>query len=323
MIDIQDHYKSSTMAFVERDRLLRAITNTRFKECGWRKGYVDYVTHIFHLLHKYNTLCDGSHVTPIDEDMQMRHIKNAVQDVPKLNQIKLDSQKEVIYGRSPITPEKYRTLLISQATVLDESCHGKSKSSCNISAHFFDVDDVEYDSDGVDLDNIAEDSVYELNVTRRPRRPSMGKANWDQLLKDQQALWDQLDDAAKAIILGQKSLVDPKKTPVTGGILKNTARSVNVSSSEEQDDAPALECTTSNDSSDQEGSPLCAKIHKQAEAKKKKAVQFNKTSPAGIRKVLASQKKTSSSLANSAVFHVNVAKTTYMVTNTSPTWFTG
>ena len=138
--------------------------------------------------------------------------KCRIEGVSHLDNIK--TQFRLIHESSGQGPEfnQYNSLLLAAATDLDNrNSHGR-----RVNNHEISHTEQESDDDGTeDTDpNLSIDALSvneaklildELSVNQAKRfRPTMPKARWTQLSKEQQNSWDEFPDDAKCVILGIK-----------------------------------------------------------------------------------------------------------------------
>ena len=138
-------------------------------------------------------------------------LQNAFSQVPYLRDVATREKEMAIRGYSMFDYEEYKTLLESASTVYDETKLSRARTSIN----FVDTH-TEPPEDDQDTDEMNPE--FSVNVTKgKIPGSSMNKETWNSIEKDDQAIWDQLQDSTKKKIL-QYACDRAQKKPTTGRI---------------------------------------------------------------------------------------------------------
>jgi hypothetical protein len=144
-------------------------------------------------------------------------LENAVAPIEELRQVKNNADMEKTKTGVVLSYENYASLLLSAATSYDNQHKTNRRSKRQVYLHDlyddFDMDqneDEEYNND-YDIDipvATLQANVHDSKTKKKmsskpfPQRPRMSRDKWFSLSETQKLIWDQLDDKAKAIILG-------------------------------------------------------------------------------------------------------------------------
>lgn len=216
-----DYFRRSASANLLKNSLRSFLMSARLDVVGWNDSYVAWVNYIMKKIQEYQEMCVN---TPdeLTDEFQMTLIINSVSNVPELHSLKTQlDMTQMIHGHTP-TYEHYTQLLLAQATALDEARLTQEGYRSPAYRRFANTHDV---SDTHDVEEIDDDLVrLEINEAGRrpasnPNRPRVPIDRWNQLSQQDRATWDQLDDRAKAILLGLSSS-NPSRTANFGEQLR-------------------------------------------------------------------------------------------------------
>ena len=206
-----DHHLKSTKAMIDSSSILSYITSVRLGNGMWKGTTEAFVVHWENQVRLYERQVP---MTDHFSDGQKRTmLENAVAPIDELRQIKNNADLEKTKTGRTLTFNEYTSLLLSAAVAYDESFKAKPSKRL-VYAHDFGND--------VDSTNIAEYDIdipvheIQANVHNRmsrfkkpggphkeqPQRVRMPFDRWAKLSANDRAVWDQLDETAKATILG-------------------------------------------------------------------------------------------------------------------------
>ena len=209
------HYSSSTTAQLTASDTLKYITNTKLGSGEWKGN-----TESFILYWKNQVRLYDSQVVPakrLHEDLKQTILKNAVNDVAELRQVKANAQQLAIHNGQQLTYQQYYDLLISAAQAFDKKNPQGPSVRRQIYSH-----DVQYD-DSYDYDNSYDDHGHEqydidcpistisANVSQRNpnfRNGTNGKPSvrlpieaWSQLSRKERDAWLSITPSNRETIL--------------------------------------------------------------------------------------------------------------------------
>ena len=227
-IKLSKYATESTQASLEMGSLLTYLTSTKLHTSNWRGTTHAFILNWCDKLRQYEKLVPlADHFTnPVKRTM----LQNAVGGIEALNRVKTQNNHDVAHGLRALTYEKYKTLLLSAASIYDEK-NGLKRARQKHSVFAHEFDDVDYDFNTQDSYDIDTD-LYDIeihNTDRKPSqsnfRPSMKRDQWNSLSPDEQALWDKFSPKAKSIILGhrQSSTTVTNTFPNTNQYRKHTS----------------------------------------------------------------------------------------------------
>ena len=225
---LQDHARVSTQASIDTADLLSYITSVKLHDSKWRGTAHSFILHWCDRVRAYEDMISTS--DHFSDHVKMTMLQNTVTGVSELHQVKVQSSHDVAHGGQPLTFEKYKTLLLSAASVYD-SQKGLARPKTVHRVQFTEQDDaapsdsllsmqthvtMPPDDDVHDID--TDFNTLGIHVTKRLNcqpsfQPSMSKEKWEALSPDEQKAWDTLSDKAKATILGYGMPQRPPPTP--------------------------------------------------------------------------------------------------------------
>ena len=220
-----DHHLKSTKAMIDSSSILSYITSVRLGNGMWKGTTEGFITHWENQVRLYERQVP---TTDHFSDGQKRTmLENAVAPVDELRQIKNNADLEKTKTGRTLTFNEYTSLLLSASVAYDESFKPKiSKRLVNVHEAGDTYDDVDtYDQDWYDIDvSVREIQANAHNRMSRPKTPRkeqpqrtrMPFDRWSKLSANDRTLWDQLDETAKAVILGT-TVATPSST---GGTVK-------------------------------------------------------------------------------------------------------
>jgi hypothetical protein len=211
---LKDYHLKSTKAKIESSTLLTYITRARIGDGVWQGTTEGFIINWQNQVR----LCE-QHVLPGDifsDNQNLVMLQNAVHKNDELCQVK--NTADLLYAKSNdnLTYEEYASLLLSSATAYDAQY--KPTKVKRQDFNHTTSDDYEYDNDDTEFNIYSPTSYLQANSTnfqskgRQPfhgNRVRMSSEKWFALDAEDKALWDQLDDKAKSIILGYPSISYP------------------------------------------------------------------------------------------------------------------
>jgi len=217
-----DHHLRSTKAQIDSSTILSYITSVRLGNGEWKGSTEGFITHWENQVRLYERQVPS---TDHFSDGQKRvMMENAVAPIQELRQVKNTADLEKTRTGRSLTFAEYSSLLLSAASSYDEQYKSK-RDKRQVFSHItndenYSDDDVEsYDIDApVDLiqANAHDQRSRRPPFKPGPRRIHMARDRWMSLSDKDRLIWDQLDDNAKATILGlsgQKPQVPPSRAP--------------------------------------------------------------------------------------------------------------
>ena len=211
---LKAYHLQSTKAKMESSVILSYITSSRLGEGTWNGTTEAFIINWQNQVRLYE-----KHVPPSDHfsDGQKRiMLQNAVNGIMELRQVKNTADQMGTTSGSTLTYDEYTTLLLSAATAYDDQFTAK-KAKRHVMMHDIQSDDIGID-DGTcypdedasfDIDcPVSSIQAYATNFRSNNGSKSMSTKvrmpsnKWFSLSDTNKAIWDRLDDNAKAIILG-------------------------------------------------------------------------------------------------------------------------
>ena len=208
-----DHHLKSTKAMIDSSTIQSYITSVRLGNGMWKGTTEGFIIHWENQVRLYERQVP---VTDHFSDGQKRTmLENAVAPIDELRQIKGNADLEKVKTERTLTFGEYSSLLLSASAAYDDAFKPKLAKRLAYAHEIGDAQDV-FDTDdpeeyGIDV-SVHELQAYVHNRTSRPRTNQKGKEQaqrtrmpfdrWSKLSTNERALWDQLDETAKATILG-------------------------------------------------------------------------------------------------------------------------
>ena len=215
---LSEHHLRSTKAMIDSSSILSYITSIRLGTGEWHG-----TTEAF-ILHWQNQVRLYEHQVPITDhfsDGQKRiMLENAVAPIDELRQVKNNADLEKTRTGTTLTYSQYTSLLLSAATAYDDQYKPKL-SKCKVLVHHLldDDDEAHSDTDPFDID-VPVSTIQAYAHDRWPKPPPrssqprvrMPRDRWLSLSDKDRSTWDQLDEKAKAIILGSSGDTSSSRT---------------------------------------------------------------------------------------------------------------
>ena len=208
-----DHHLKSTKAMIDSASILSYITSSKIGQSDWQGTAESYIINWQNQVRLYERqVPESDHFS----DLQKRiMLQNAVNDIEELRQVKNTAELLKVNSGKDITYEEYASLLHSAAVAYDSQFKTKKKHRQVFQHDLLEVDDPYGEGfEPFDIDTPI-DTIQAFSTTsssapnNKPKintytkqRVMMPQEKWYRLNQKQKALWDQLDDTAKSIILG-------------------------------------------------------------------------------------------------------------------------
>ena len=205
--ELQEYHMSSTKAKIESSTLLSYITSAKLGDGSWKGSTEGFILHWQDQVRKYENQVDkAEHFS----DAQKRTmLQNAVHPEEELRQVKNNMDLEHTKTGKILTYQQYVNLLLSAAAAHDLKFATKQRQHVN--QHELQLDsifghhDVHYNIDAYPGDLLEVYNHDRQSLSANEHRIIMPKDRWMQLPASARSVWDQLDDKAKAVILGLSS----------------------------------------------------------------------------------------------------------------------
>ena len=144
-------------------------------------------------------------------------LRNAINHIKIYNDIKVSEEIDVAKGNASMNFQEYLQVVQRVASGIDER-NSKRRRSFSRKANIHSMDEYiqgNYEDDEYNL-NVYNTDIYDLNQpfeslqisaaeqvnrSRKYRRPSLKKATWQSLTKEDQATWDNISDQGKRAII--------------------------------------------------------------------------------------------------------------------------
>ena len=233
--DLTEAHLRSTKAKISSSDILSYITTAHLGTGLWKGTTEQFIIHWQEQVRLYERqVPETDHFS---NGQKKTMLENAVSSVNDLRQVKTNADLEQTKTGHDITYDQYTSLLLSAATSYDkESGSQQRRQRRAVYAH--DIIDDGYDFEdktgkGYDIDSplyvIQANATAQRPVLRRgtdqSRRVRMSFDRWRELDQDSRHIWDQLDNKAKASILGLQH--QPSSSGGNTG-LQNPTRRVNL-----------------------------------------------------------------------------------------------
>ena len=200
---LQAHHLKSTRAMIESSTILSYITSVRLGDGTWTSTTEGFITHWQNQIRLYE-----KHVPTTDhfsEGQKRTMLQNAVHSINELRQVKNNADLLSTQGGVPLTYDEYTNLLMAAASAYDAQ-YQPQKARRQVFNHFSnDINDHEDDYGNLGIDSpVTSLQAFATHPINRRGGNSirMPRDKWFNLDDDSKAIWDQLDDKAKAVILG-------------------------------------------------------------------------------------------------------------------------
>ena len=213
------HHTRSTKAVIDSSNILAYVTSAKLGEGEWKGSTTSFIINWMDKVRQWEKQCPAE--DRFSEGHKRVMLQNAVERIPELRAIKIQSELQVHQTGSLLSYDKYCTLLMSAAQSYDESYKSKMRSKRTV--YFHDLgyaDDLDggamTQDDGFDIDSPVDMIQAYAHDTKRSfeNRVRMPRERWMKLTHEQREIWDKLDDKAKAAILGLTSSGgSPPRTP--------------------------------------------------------------------------------------------------------------
>jgi hypothetical protein len=212
---LKEYHLTSTKAMIESSSILAYITSSKLGEGSWNGTSEAFITNWQNQVRLYE-----KHVPPSDhfsEGQKRIMLQNAVHGIDELRQVKNTADLMSTNSGLPLGYESYCSLLLAAAVSHDEQYKPK-KTKRQVFYHDMNHDDNENisDPDPFDIDYpVSSIQAFATNFrNRHPPKPTapkvrMSAEKWHNLDENSKAIWDRLDDKAKATILGYNNDQQP------------------------------------------------------------------------------------------------------------------
>jgi hypothetical protein len=200
---------------IESSTILSYITSVRLGTGEWQGTTESFILHWQNQVRLYERQVPLS--DHFSDGQKRTMLENAVAPIEELRQVKNNADMEKTKTGVVLSYENYASLLLSAATSYDNQHKTSRHSKRQVYLHDFydDLDmnqdeDEEYNND-YDIDipvatlqaNVHDSKTKKkMSLKSFPQCPRMSHDKWFSLSEAQRLIWDQLDDKAKAIILG-------------------------------------------------------------------------------------------------------------------------
>jgi hypothetical protein len=206
--ELQTHHLTSTKASLSSIKILGYITSAKIGDGSWHGTAENFILNWQEQIPLYERL------TPItghfSDEQKLTMLQTAVHPLPELRQVKATAALLKVHTKQDLDYEIYTSLLLATASDYG-SKHGVSKGKRQVYAHELEHDDADlydasYEMDPFDIDRPV-DTIQAFASKFTPRqgmkdKVRMPKDKWFGINQTTKALWDQIDDKNKSIILG-------------------------------------------------------------------------------------------------------------------------
>jgi Reverse transcriptase (RNA-dependent DNA polymerase) len=215
---LREHHLQSTKASIESSTILSYITSARLGNGEWQGTTEAFILHWQNQVRMYERLIPSS--AHFSGDQKRIMLENSVAPVEELRQVKINADYDKAKTGDALGYDKYVSLLLSAAISYD-SQHLPKRTTGRRQVYNHELLDNDPDSEFPEHHSQLDDYDIDLPVQtlqsyahdRRPNQtpkkpgklgqsPRMSWEKWKALSDKDQKVWDQLDDKAKAIILG-------------------------------------------------------------------------------------------------------------------------
>jgi hypothetical protein len=203
-----EHHLRSTKAMIDSSTILSYVTSIRLGTGQWRGSTESFIINWQNQVRLYERQVPAS--DHFSDGQKRTMLENAVAPIDELRQVKNNADLEKTRTGKPLTYSQYTSLLLSAASAYDEQYKPKL-SNRQVLLHEFhdDYDAAQSDDDPFDIDAPVS-TIQAFAHNRRlkppfkpnPTRVRMPRERWLSLSDKDRLAWDQLDDKAKATILG-------------------------------------------------------------------------------------------------------------------------
>ena len=208
---LQDHHTKSTKAMIDSSTILSYITSARLGNGDWKGTTEAFIIHWQNQVRLYEKQVPTTDHFSSGQKRTM--LQNAVHPITELRAVKNNADLEKTRTGTELSYDQYTSLLLSAASAYDTQFQVNKRSSKRL-VYTHDVTDYDQDfDDGEDLYDI-DMSVATLQAHMHDRSSNrsghgssaqpvrMPRERWMKLTQQQKQKWDELDDSAKAVILG-------------------------------------------------------------------------------------------------------------------------
>ena len=221
---LHDHHLKSTKAMIESGSIISYITSVRLGNGEWKGTTETFIINWMNQVRLYERL-----VPVLDHfsDGQKRvMLETAVHNISELRQVKNNADLEKTKTGQTLSFDQYSSLLLSAAAAYDTQFATKRTKHQVFAHEIFDQDDPDVLSDPFDIETPVSTLQAYAAISNQPRsskfaqKPRMSKERWYSLSEKDRLLWDQFDDTAKSIILGndvRKSHFDARPQSQSSG----------------------------------------------------------------------------------------------------------
>ena len=211
--DYLQHMSTSTKADIEVENLLSELTNERLDPR--QESHIKFIINWMNKLRRYEDMTPL--IAHFPEAMKKSMLRNAINHIKIYNDIKVSEEIDVAKGNASMNYQEYLQVVQRVASGIDER-NSKRRRSFSRQANIHSMDEYiqgNYEDDEYNL-NVYNTDIYDLyqpfesleisaaeqgNRSRKYRRPSLKKATWQSLTKEDQATWDNISDQGKRAII--------------------------------------------------------------------------------------------------------------------------
>ena len=206
--DLAEHHLRSTKAMIDSSAILSYVTSVRLGNGEWCGSTEGFILHWQNQVRLYERQVPAT--DHFSDGQKRTMLENAVAPISELRQVKNNADLEKTRTGRQLAYSEYTSLLLSAATAYDDQYKPKHDKR-QVFSHEFqdDYDDCLPDEDPYDIDApvaIIQANAHDqrLRSMSKPTIPRvrMPRDRWFSLSDKDRQLWDQLDDKAKASILG-------------------------------------------------------------------------------------------------------------------------
>ena len=290
------HARSSTYASITLQNLSKKI-HTMHLDSSYNGPYVDWISTFTTTVEDFNDMQDNvqAHITP---EAAIFLLQAAVQDVPVLNNVRIQDLMHVSAGTKPPNDYwMYLNCLTSAATIADEKRIRKSRS---VNQH-----EVLYDTSEENGESPDEYRVYEAQRSTPSGAGRLDDAVWKTMSIEERKNWTSLPVQTRARIIEQSKSTTP-----------NPARSVHHTEFDAPTDSP--EPTEDGDSPSQD-TAVTLQVNQAATTHIPSDSKVNQSHPGDVRRMLSSQKGgTPAKATNNKRVSVNTVRQVHTFERTRP-----
>jgi hypothetical protein len=198
--EVVNYYENSAMAKNRASTLFSQITSTRIHSTRWNGTMRNFILNWTDKIREYRRLSGPSN--HINDSTKKAILVNLVKPDPKLNDVIIRDLQRQRDGEREYPYEIFLEHILQTADIIDGAI-GSTRKTASVNVHqqyaaleheWYSEEDIDptsfYDQD----DNYYDEGRYTLNVARNSKRrefgPTLDKATWVSLDKDDQRAWN-------------------------------------------------------------------------------------------------------------------------------------